>query len=188
MRLVEGKTFAFETNLLLFRLLEPCDGCAAPYGYKHHMPLNTDTSAFSVSYFHSLFDFVILFFYTRGDRACKTDERFWSPSSVILASQSARGQQHPPDGLPRQPQLWGQSCPAAAQSHQQDEAGGGEPERRDWRWQVKNLQDHWHNSDLWLGCRVVFLQRAHWRLRTLPHRAQAMWKIRPEKWHMFSEV
>ena len=62
MRLVEGKTFAFETNLLLFRLLEPCDGCAAPYGYKHHMPLNTDTSAFSVSYFHSLFDFVILWY------------------------------------------------------------------------------------------------------------------------------
>lgn len=29
------------------KLLEPCDGCAAPYGYKHHMPLNTDTSAFS---------------------------------------------------------------------------------------------------------------------------------------------
>ena len=56
------KTFAFETNLLLFRLLEPCDGCAAPYGYKHHMPLNTDTSAFSVSYFHSLFDFVILWY------------------------------------------------------------------------------------------------------------------------------
>jgi len=29
------------------KLLEPCDGCAAPYGYKHHMRLNTDTSAFS---------------------------------------------------------------------------------------------------------------------------------------------
>ena len=31
------------------RLIEPCDGCAAPYGYKHHMKLSTDTSAFSVS-------------------------------------------------------------------------------------------------------------------------------------------
>ena len=50
---------AFETNLLLFRLLEPCEGCAAPYGYKHHMPLNTDTSAFSVSLFLYL---ALLFF------------------------------------------------------------------------------------------------------------------------------
>ena len=32
-----------------YRLLEPCDGCAAPYGYKHHMRLSTDTSTFSVS-------------------------------------------------------------------------------------------------------------------------------------------
>jgi len=29
------------------KLLEPCDGCAAPYGYKHHMRLSTDTSTFS---------------------------------------------------------------------------------------------------------------------------------------------
>jgi len=29
------------------KLLEPCDGCAAPYGYKHHMQLSTDTSTFS---------------------------------------------------------------------------------------------------------------------------------------------
>ena len=31
------------------RLLEPCDGCAAPYGYKHHMRLSIDTSTFAVS-------------------------------------------------------------------------------------------------------------------------------------------
>jgi len=29
------------------KLLEPCDGCAAPYGYKHHMQLSKDTSTFS---------------------------------------------------------------------------------------------------------------------------------------------
>ena len=40
---------AFVSNTSIYRLLEPCDGCAAPYGYKHHMRLNTDTSAFSVS-------------------------------------------------------------------------------------------------------------------------------------------
>lgn len=28
-------------------LLEPCEGCAAPYGYKHRMKLSTDTSTFS---------------------------------------------------------------------------------------------------------------------------------------------
>ena len=33
----------------IYRLKEPCDGCAAPYGYKHHMQLSTDTSTFSVS-------------------------------------------------------------------------------------------------------------------------------------------
>ena len=63
---------AFETNLLLFRLLEPCEGCAAPYGYKHHMPLNTDTSAFSVSlflylallFFGVLYFVAILFFHS----------------------------------------------------------------------------------------------------------------------------
>merc|ERR1712117_422728 len=29
------------------KLEEPCDGCAAPYGYKHHMRLSTDTSTFA---------------------------------------------------------------------------------------------------------------------------------------------
>jgi integrin beta 1 len=29
------------------KLIEPCDGCAAPYGYKHHMQLSTDTTSFS---------------------------------------------------------------------------------------------------------------------------------------------
>lgn len=32
-----------------FRLEEPCDGCAAPYGYRHIMPLTTDTRTFAVS-------------------------------------------------------------------------------------------------------------------------------------------
>ena len=32
------------------RLLEPCDRCAAPYGYKHHMKLSDDTTTFSVSF------------------------------------------------------------------------------------------------------------------------------------------
>ena len=29
------------------KLKEPCEGCAAPYGYKHHMDLSTNTDAFS---------------------------------------------------------------------------------------------------------------------------------------------
>jgi protocadherin alpha len=29
------------------KLVEPCTGCAAPYGYKHHMDLSTNTEAFS---------------------------------------------------------------------------------------------------------------------------------------------
>ena len=29
------------------KLREPCEGCAAPYGYKHHMSLNTKTSHFA---------------------------------------------------------------------------------------------------------------------------------------------
>jgi protocadherin alpha len=29
------------------KLLEPCDRCAAPYGYKHHMKLSDDTTTFS---------------------------------------------------------------------------------------------------------------------------------------------
>ena len=32
--------------MIFFRLIEPCTGCAAPYGFKNHMPLNTDTSGF----------------------------------------------------------------------------------------------------------------------------------------------
>lgn len=30
-----------------FRLREPCQGCAAPYGFKNHMQLSTDTSKFT---------------------------------------------------------------------------------------------------------------------------------------------
>ena len=30
------------------KLKEPCDGCAAPYGFKHHMRLSTDTSGISL--------------------------------------------------------------------------------------------------------------------------------------------
>lgn len=30
------------------KLQEPCDGCAAPYGFKHHMRLSTDTSSFAM--------------------------------------------------------------------------------------------------------------------------------------------
>lgn len=33
--------------IITFRLQEPCTGCAAPYGYKNHMPLNTDTDRFA---------------------------------------------------------------------------------------------------------------------------------------------
>ena len=33
----------------LLRLREPCDGCAAPYGYKNHMSLTDDTDGFEVS-------------------------------------------------------------------------------------------------------------------------------------------
>ena len=29
------------------KLEEPCDGCAAPYGYKHHMRLSSDTTSFA---------------------------------------------------------------------------------------------------------------------------------------------
>lgn len=31
-----------------FSLIEPCDGCAAPYGYKNIMRLSQDTSKFAV--------------------------------------------------------------------------------------------------------------------------------------------
>lgn len=31
-----------------FSLIEPCDGCAAPYGYKNIMRLSQDTSHFAV--------------------------------------------------------------------------------------------------------------------------------------------
>ncbi len=33
----------------VFRLEEPCDGCAAPYGFQHAMPLSENTNTFSVS-------------------------------------------------------------------------------------------------------------------------------------------
>ena len=33
------------------KLKEPCDGCAAPYGFKHHMRLSTDTSGISLGVF-----------------------------------------------------------------------------------------------------------------------------------------
>lgn len=39
----------FNNNVVSFRLFQPCDKCEAPYGYKNHMPLNSNTSAFSVS-------------------------------------------------------------------------------------------------------------------------------------------
>merc|ERR1719297_174751 len=29
------------------KLEEPCEGCAAPYGYKHHMRLSSDTTTFA---------------------------------------------------------------------------------------------------------------------------------------------
>lgn len=35
-------------NKLYFRLINPCDECAAPYGYKNVMRLSQDTSMFSV--------------------------------------------------------------------------------------------------------------------------------------------
>ena len=35
--------------LSLVRLEEPCDGCAAPYGYHNIMPLTTDVQYFAVS-------------------------------------------------------------------------------------------------------------------------------------------
>lgn len=41
-----------EENIVFFvcrSLLEPCTGCAPPYGYKHVMKLSTDTSQFAVS-------------------------------------------------------------------------------------------------------------------------------------------
>ena len=30
-------------------MIETCDGCAAPYGYRHNMPLTIDTNLFAVS-------------------------------------------------------------------------------------------------------------------------------------------
>ena len=35
------------SNFKLGKLKEPCDGCADPYGYKHHMRLSTDTLTFA---------------------------------------------------------------------------------------------------------------------------------------------
>ena len=34
------------------KLVEPCEGCAAPYGFKHHMRLSTDTSGISTLCFY----------------------------------------------------------------------------------------------------------------------------------------
>lgn len=34
-------------SLSIPRLNAPCTGCAAPYGFKNHMPLNTDTTGFA---------------------------------------------------------------------------------------------------------------------------------------------
>lgn len=39
----------YRNNKYQNRLAEPCEGCEPPYGFKNHMPLNVNTSAFSVS-------------------------------------------------------------------------------------------------------------------------------------------
>lgn len=33
----------------MFSLISPCDGCAAPYGFKSQMSLSNDTAYFDVS-------------------------------------------------------------------------------------------------------------------------------------------
>ena len=45
----------------LFRLEEPCDGCAAPYGYHNIMPLTTDVQYFAVSLKKIPRCFIVLF-------------------------------------------------------------------------------------------------------------------------------
>jgi len=37
------------------RLLEPCDNCVPPYGFRNHLTLSSDTSSFSVSFHHNKF-------------------------------------------------------------------------------------------------------------------------------------
>ncbi len=49
---------------MIFRLEHPCDKCEAPYGFKNHMTLNTNTTLFSVSSRNGLnifFYFIIIF-------------------------------------------------------------------------------------------------------------------------------
>lgn len=41
--------------LLNFRMISPCDNCATPYGYKHHMTLSEDTDQFEVRQKDDLF-------------------------------------------------------------------------------------------------------------------------------------
>lgn len=36
-------------DMMHSRLEEPCDGCEAPYGFRNHMKLTTDTAKFNVS-------------------------------------------------------------------------------------------------------------------------------------------
>ena len=45
LKLLHKRTYEF-----YYRLEEPCDGCAAPYGFRHIMPLTTDTTSFAVSH------------------------------------------------------------------------------------------------------------------------------------------
>ena len=37
------------THVRTTSLVEPCDGCKAPYGFKNHMPLSLNSTMFSVS-------------------------------------------------------------------------------------------------------------------------------------------
>lgn len=39
----------FRKPLKIYRLQQPCEGCEAPYGYKNHMTLDTNTKQFAVS-------------------------------------------------------------------------------------------------------------------------------------------
>lgn len=48
MMIVKNKHYMYLLFFFNFSLVEPCDGCAAPYGYKNIMRLSQDTRHFAV--------------------------------------------------------------------------------------------------------------------------------------------
>lgn len=47
--LIKARSSIINFVEMIFRLQQPCDNCQAPYGFRNHMTLNTNTTLFSVS-------------------------------------------------------------------------------------------------------------------------------------------